>query len=409
MNIFRPQKPYVFCPPKYSPWFRPVLHFLCAFFLRHKFNIRRITVRGEEHLVRFVRDGQSVLVTPNHADHADPSLLIHVGRQNGFTFHFMAAREGFEQSWLRRFVLQRSGAFSVDREGADLASIRTAMNILRECRHPLVIFPEGEIYHHHEELDFLNDGVATILLRAAEKLPEGKRSYAAPVAIHVTHDPSVAATFPPRMDALERRITWKPKSKMEIVDRIYGLGSALISIKEEEFMGRAQQGGLVERIQSLQQYLIEQAERKHGLTPGRDAMPIRFKAVRHVIRQKLNASAPPPSRDQQADLYDDLDRVYAAQQLYSYPGQYLRQQPTVDRIAETLHKLEEDVLELERYPAPRNAEIAFGEPIDVRRFLEERRLNAKTGVRSMTELVHQRIRELMKRAPGGSCTGITPA
>ena len=58
----------------------------------------------------------------------------------------------------------------MDREGADIASIKTAMSILETGRYPLVIFPEGEIYHHHERLDELNEGVATILLRVAKRL-----------------------------------------------------------------------------------------------------------------------------------------------------------------------------------------------------------------------------------------------
>ena len=47
------------------------------------------------------------------------------------------------------------------------------------------------------------------------------------------------------------------------------------------------------------------------------------------------------------ELYDDLERVFVAQQLYSYPGQYLRQHPTTDRIAETLLKLDQRVVGLE--------------------------------------------------------------
>jgi len=351
---------------------------------------------------RLVSEGHSLLVTPNHADHADPGLLVHVGRRYGLTFHFMAAREGFERNRVHRFILQRSGAFSVDREGADLASIRTAMNILRECRYPLVIFPEGEIYHHHEELDFLNEGVATILLRAAGKLPEGKRSYAVPAAIHITHDPSIADTFSPRLDTLERRITWKPRSQMPIVDRIYGLGSALLSIKEEEFMGAAQQGDLVTRIQNLQCYLIDQAERKHSLNADPESIPLRIKALRHAIRQKLNATTPPLSPDQETELYDDLERVFIAQQLYSYPGKYLSQHPTTDRIAETIFKLEEDVLQTEQYPVERQAEVRFGEPIDAGQFLEQEQLNAKTGVRLMTQLLKLRIKELLDQMGAGS-------
>jgi len=394
MNIFRPQKPYIFCPPKHAAWFRPVLHGLTAFFLRRRFNIRSVQIRGQEDLVRLVRGGQSVLVTPNHADHADPALLVTVGQRHRLAFHFMAAREGFEKGALQRLVLQHSGAFSVDREGADLASIRTAMNILRECRHPLVIFPEGEIWHHHEELDLLNEGVATILLRAAEKLPEGRRSYAIPTAIHITHDLSEAATFSSRLATLERRITWKPKSRMQVVDRIYRLGGALLSIKEEEFFGEAQQGDLVERIQKLQHHLVRQIEQKHGRSDEAQPIPLRIKALRRVIRQELNAGSPPsPKRGE--ELYDELEQLFVAQQLYSYPGQYLRRNPTVDRIAETLFKLEEDVLEMENYPAPRRAEVIFGEPIDVLHELQKWKLNTKTGVRPMTGLLRERIQALV--------------
>ena len=47
-----------------------------------------------------------------------------------------------------------------------------------------------------------------------------------------------------------------------------------------------------------------------------------------------------------------------------------------------------------------SAEILFGSPVDVREFLRVENLNAKTGVRLMTELLRHRIQELMSR-PGG--------
>jgi len=121
-----------------------------------------------------------------------------------------------------------------------------------------------------------------------------------------------------------------------------------------------------------------------------------------VIRQELHATAPWPSPAEETDLYDDLERVFKAQQLYSYPGRYLRQQPSTDRIAETLYRLEEYVLEQERYPAPRDAEITLGEPIDVHEFLRERNLNAKTSVRAMTELLRERMQALLPSTTAGT-------
>lgn len=404
MNLLRPQQPYEFCPPRYAAWFRPVMHGISAWLLRRKFNVRQVEIRGEAPLVRLARDGQSVLVAPNHADHADPSLLVEVGRRHGLAFHFMAAREGFERSRLNRFVLQRSGAFSVDREGADLAAIRMAMNILRACRHPLVIFPEGEIYHHHEELDLLNEGVATILLRAAEKLPPAKQSYVVPTAIRIMHDPAVADTFSARLDALEQRITWKPRRHAEVIERIYRLGGALLAIKEAEYTGATCHGPLVERIQHLQHHLVARAEERHGLAPTRGPIPLRIKALRQIIRKELTSQPGSLSPTRTEELYDDLDRLFAAQQLYSYPGQYVRRNPTTDRIAETLFKLEEDVFGQGTYPAPRRAEIHFDEPVDVAAFLEAGNLHAKSGIQPLTELLRHRIEGLMQRAGNGTAT-----
>jgi 1-acyl-sn-glycerol-3-phosphate acyltransferase len=396
MNLARAQVPYVFRPPRYAWWFRPILHLLATGFRRHRFKIRRVSVRGDETLVTLVRSGHTVLVTPNHADHADPSLLVQIGRRHRIAFHFMAAREGFESGRLRCFVLQRSGAFSVDREGADLSAIRTAMNILRECRYPLVIFPEGEIYHHHEALDLLNDGVATILLRAAEKLPRGKRAYAIPAAIRIRHDPSVTGTFASRLDRLERRITWKPRPDQDVVERICRLGSALLSIKEEEFMGLSYSGPLQERIERLQEFLVDAIEKRHGKTLGSLAIPSRIKALRQVIRRELMGAFVP--LNQRARLEDDLDRLFAAQQLYSYSGRYLSDHPSSDRIAETIFKLEEDVLGAGTYPVAREAEVVFGDPIDVEAFLRRENLDSRSGIRPMTELLRHRIEALMHSA-----------
>ncbi|NQU97155.1 MAG: 1-acyl-sn-glycerol-3-phosphate acyltransferase, partial [Chloroflexi bacterium] len=195
MNIFKPQKPYHFYPPRYRPYLAPLLAQFSRSMMRCKFKVREVHVEGLGEVARLAAAGQSLLIAPNHADHADPHVLLYAGRKGGMAFHFMAAREGFEKSRLAAFTLQRMGAFSVDREGADIAAVKTAMQIMGQGVHPLVIFPEGEIYHHHERLDDLNEGVATILLRASTKVPPGRMCYAVPTAIRYVYDPEVSKTF----------------------------------------------------------------------------------------------------------------------------------------------------------------------------------------------------------------------
>ncbi len=402
MNLQRIQKPYVFRPPRPARWFRPLLHLISTAFLRFRFRIRRLSVKGEQTLVQLTRAGQSVLVTPNHADHADPCLLVEAGRRVGLTLHFMAARECFERGPVNCFVLQRSGAFSVDREGNDLASLRTAMNLLRTGGHPLVIFPEGEIYHHHEELDLLNEGPATIALRAAEKLPAGRRAYAIPTAIRIRHDAAVESTFGPRLEVLERRITWKPRRHLSVPDRILRIGSALLSIKEEEFLGETRRGDLHERILWLQEFLVGSVEGRHDLRPTGSELPHRISTLRHRIRLELLSDVTGRDPQRREQLEDDLDHLFAAQQLYSYRGRYLESRPTLDRIAETLFKLEEDVLGAGTYPAARSAEIAFGDPIGIGTTVRASGRSARASAATLTRELRERIQDLLSvDAPAG--------
>ena len=397
MNIFRPQIPYVFHPPRYSRIWAPMLrHFSGRFLLSRKFRTRVTSVEGLERLAALSREGHAILVAPNHADHADPHVLVRASHQEGLPLHFMAAREGFERGRLSAFALQRMGAFSVDREGVDVSAIKTAIQLLQNGEYPLVMFPEGEIYHHHEALDELNEGVATILLRASTRLKEGKRSYMVPTALRYVHDPSVEATFAARMSRLEKSVTWKPRPHVDIVARIYQLGGGLIALKEQEFLGHTMDAPLVERIVNLQGALVAQMEEKHGRSGGSDRLPERVKALRSKVRKALINQGEYPDERSQWSLYDDLDRLFVAVQLYSYPGQYLAEAPSVDRIAETLLKLEEDVLGKGDYPVFREAHVHFDEPLDVSVFLSERGLDTKTGVKPLTQHVAMRIQAMLE-------------
>ncbi len=396
MNIYRPQKPYQFRPPKYSALLAPFLLKVSEiFYLRRRFRLRKITETGLDAISQLSAQGHTILVAPNHADHADPPVLVYLAKQRRLAFHFMAAREGFEVSPLHAFVLQRCGAFSVDREGSDVNAIKTAMRILREARHPLVVFPEGEIYHHQERLDPLNEGVGRILLRAAQKLPEGKRAYLVPAAMVYTYDKTVETSFSDRISVLEQSITWKPREDMDTVERIYRFGGGLLAIKEIEFFGEAQSGNFVERLSALRNRLVARVEERHLTKAGVGSIPERVKTLRGKIRKQLNDPKATISDEEKISLYDDLDTLFVTVQLYSYPGQYLRKDYNIDRIAETILKLEEDVIGHAKYPAPRNVHVNFGNPIDVKEFLTEKSMNIRNAVNPLTKLLSERIQGML--------------
>ena len=58
---------------------------------------------------------------------------------------------------------------------------------------------------------------------------------------------------------------------------------------------------------------------------------------------------------------EELEDLFLVVQLYSYPGDYVAEEPTIERMAETLDKFEEDVLD--RFSATvrasRRSKVAF--------------------------------------------------
>ena len=94
-------------------------------------------------------------------------------------------------------------------------------------------------------------------------------------------------------------------------------------------------------------------------------MPSRVNGLRRHCLESLKGNATSP--ETAAGLRRDLHDAFVAVQLFSYPGDYLRENPTVERASEVLMKFEEDVLgsEVGAPHGPRRAVLKLGEPIDI--------------------------------------------
>lgn len=392
MRRLRTDLPYTFRPPKMSGWLRPLARLVNArVHLARKFQIAKIEESGLAEVARLCTAGNGVLLAPNHSDHADPHVVIEAAARHGLGPYFMGAREVFEASPTAAWALQHMGVFSVDRDGPDLAAIKTAMGLLAEAREPLVIFPEGEIYHHHRKLDPLNEGVASILLKAASKFPAGRKAYLVPVAMRYGHDSSVEQTFADRLARLEGRIGWLPKPHMPVDDRIRRLAAGVLATKETEFLGFANQGTVQERLAALCEALLVRAEEACGKDARANTPPERVRALRYRIRRRLLDEANPPDAGERRGLLDHLDAIFVALQAHSYIGDYLVPEPTLDRRAEMIMKLEEDLFGYPTYPVARYARLTAAPPIDVSAMLASGELPAKGGAAQLTEMLEARL------------------
>ncbi len=385
MRRLRNDLPYKFRPLVDQSWIRPVGMWVNRrVHLDRKYQISRIEENGMDDVEELCAQGHSLLIAPNHSDHSDPHVLMELCARHGLRPTFMGAREIFEVNAITAWALQSMGVFSVDRDGPDISAIKTAITLLEKGGEPLVIFPEGEIYHHHRRLDPLNEGVASILLKAAARLDPGKKAYLVPVAMRFLHDPSVEQTFRDRLSRLEDRIGWTPRPAMATDDRILRLATGVLALKETEFLGRAGSGTIQERLAQLCDDLLGEVETRYPRDAKASTPPERVRALRYRIRRRLLDAENPPDATQREQLLDDLDRVFTALQAHSYIGDYITVDPTTDRRAEMIMKLEEDLLGFPFYPVPRTVNVTAGKPISVSDLITSGAIPPKGGALALT-------------------------
>ena len=385
-----------FWAPKPNAFWNFALEPLRHYYLHKFYNITSVEITGQEHL-KTIGPNDGALIAPNHSHDSDPHVMMHVGKQLDRQLYFMAAWQVFlAHKGIDGFVMQRMGAFSVDREGCDRRAMRQAGELLTRGQW-LVVFPEGEIYHTNERLTPLREGVAFIAItsqRDLDKANEGKQIWVVPTAIKYTFEEDIMPKLQESVTNLESRLLLKPPPGTPLHERIIRFGEAMLTIKEKEKLGHSQEneGDLPTRIHRLIDHLLGKYEMIQFDKKSEDeSVPLRVKTLRRSLLEKMCDEQ--MSDDDRRAAKDALDDLHLVLQLYSYPGDYVSTKPSVERMAETVEKFEEDVLGAAMPKGKRRATVKFGEPLDVKRHTAAR---ARKAAEELTGRLEQSIISLMQ-------------
>jgi len=289
---------------------------------------------------------------------------------------------------ISRWVLHCHGAFSVDRESFDLKAFRQATGLLQHGRHPLVLFPEGEIYHQSDLVMPFRSGVAALAVTAAR---DGKRRIVTvPAAIRYEYLEVVTSRLLEVMTTLERRILLQPRPDLPLLERLARLAHAVLAIRELDFLGAVQAGKYVDRLVHLMDSILCRLERHHKARARDDDVPSRVTHLRHVIILQ----GEPLAHDDlhRAALDRDMEQLNVVMQLYSYLRDFDTDNSRLERQAEMVDKYEEDVLELPTATkrGDRRAIITFGQPLEVQPSGDR-----KADIRILTEQLETRVQQLL--------------
>lgn len=366
--------------------------------------ITEIDVDGSDAVARALDEGAGVLLFSNHSFHYDSYVLIEAGLRRGWCGHFMTAWQVFALTGrFGKWLLQKHGCFSINREGTDTQAFRQAVAVLVSDPHPLIVYPEGDIYHSNDWVMPFREGAAAIALSAKKKASRPIQVIPCALKCFYTRDPTLELVE--TMNRLEAHIRWRPRPDLPLLERIYRFGSGFLALKEVEYVGRPQTGSIPERLRNLADVLLTRIEDRHrisrrGTTVGERIRYLRaslIKSMEEIDRsrreRKRNRSIPQavtslPSSAVVADagppevplarltteeserlkqLQQDMEDLFFVTQLSSYHGDYSAEKPTIERMAETIDKFEEDLFSLQS-PRPRGrrkAIVRFGEPIRI--------------------------------------------
>jgi hypothetical protein len=290
----------------------------------------------------------------------------------------------------RQLVMRWHGCFSIDRDGPDLQAFKQAVEILQNRPNPLVIFPEGEMYRISDRVFPLREGTAAIALAAARRAE--RKIVCLPCALRYDYLTDPTPTLLQAMRRIEECLLLRTMPGQPLAERIVRAAAGALALKELDYLGHSRSGAAHDRAQSLAAAVIATIEGRHQLAARDTDLLARVRTA----RQRVLAEMEKLQRDHPdwRLLQAELDDLFFAEQLSCYPTEYDTQQPQLHRMAETIDKLEEDILGLTVAPprGPRCAKLTIGVPIAV-----DPATHDKT---SLTNLLESRVQALLDATRG---------
>ena len=209
------------------------------------------------------------------------------------------------------------------------------------------------------------EGVAFLARSAAKQRaasPRPGKVVVHPVFIRYFFEGDLAATVEPVLQNIEARLSWQPQNHLPLRERVVKAGQALLALKEIEYLGASQPGGVMERLPHLLDHLLEPLEQEWiGGRREPDTMA-RVKRLRSAILPDMVHGE--ITEKENARRWRQLADLYVAQQLHCYSGDYLADAPTPERLLETVERYEEDLTDAARPHPPLHVVISVGEAIE---------------------------------------------
>jgi 1-acyl-sn-glycerol-3-phosphate acyltransferase len=377
-NFAMPSEPEM-VPAKLSPWVLFLVHTYIRIdlFLHNRLHI----LPADLALLKNLPRNCGIILTSNHADETDFKLCLELSRLINRKFFYFTNKEAFqEMKGFGGWILQRIGCFSVER-GGDKTTLEESKNyaidIVKASRDILIFFPEGEIYYLNDQVQPFKSGVIDIGLRAITQMRESQpdwTTYMVPMGIKYLYSKPIDNILAKRIEKLEKRLTKKVQT-FEMQRRLVLIMAELLHRQEIVHnleSGSKQLKELTQRVQEVRQALITEIEEKYpnALSLPKTSTPQEKSWNISAYLKELPKEI--FSKESFNQMKKDLETLGDVVTMASWQPEYVQSNPSQERLAETVLKLERELFRIKRphQLAHRKAFLRVGQPINLGLSLE---------------------------------------
>lgn len=345
--------------------------------------------------------GSGVILTPNHADETDPRVCLELSHQSKKQFVSMCNREAFDELFgLAGFVLRRLGHFSIERGAHDQPALDHAIEVVSQGDKVLVIFPEGEIFYLNERVQNFHAGAIEIGMQALLKNGEQLREiFILPMAIKYHYTQPIDATIARHIYRMENQLLL-PHSEKPAAERLFAIQKKLFEIEalhqgvELKF---DESKPLSEHVQVLQRAVIDAIEARHAnLHTYQKQIIDQTWQLQAELREAIDVTQ---NNTEKEEMQKDLEALEKMARLTSWRPSYYREEPSDDRMAEALMKIERELYRVKRphQLARRRVSVDISQAIALSDYKAAYQADPKTVRHQLTEDLHNRVQAMVDK------------
>lgn len=351
--------------------------------------------------------GERVALTPNHPSSTDPAILYHLSKAVDMPFHYLCAREVFNRTYgCWGWVIRRVGAYSIVRGTADRRSFMMTRQLITRPAAKLVVFPEGEAYSQNDSLLPFHSGVVQLLFWAQEDLlREGDQRpiYILPVAIKYKFVEEMRPAIGAALARLETAVGLPTGTGDDPYTRLRRIGETVVEKLEADYdLSKGGPADLASRIAALKEAIIDRVARALHVQPRAGTLPDRMRQLINTLNRVTHEGPTHPclydarlwedhSR-RVAPLLSDLKRL--ANWIAVYDG-YVAARPTPERMADTIRRLEVEVLGRTRCVGKQHCLARLAEPVSIASWHERYAANKRETVEQLTLQLESTVQSLL--------------